>query len=171
MTRLTQGCFGCLHRVDAPVHHALSPDFTARWTRFINMMRDQEDGSRPSTQHDWRFTARPGLFGQHAVSGVCRTSRDAQDRSFPFAVVLSGAALDPAEAWFDRAAVLCLRIVAAGRLDDRALRDLDRLPPPALPVAASDAPARFWRDDWEVMELSFASGGEMVERGLAGTVL
>jgi type VI secretion system protein ImpM len=109
----------------------------------------------------WRLMAREGIFDAEPVAGCFRLGQDRPGRVYPCAVLRLGPLPDPLDPWYDAAEALA-RGATAGHLSLRETEQaLHGLPAPATLAPPLDGAATFWRDDWEVRELRFATGADL----------
>ena len=164
------GYFGKLRGARGFVGAALPAGFVDRWDNWY--LAAARVTPPPPIAHDepaWRFTAAAGLFGPAAAAGVWRHSQDRDGQRYPFVIATLGQDLASDDPWFDAAEALLTASVAGEVLLTELASRIALLPAPdtARPLAAA---MLMWRDDWEVHELSFATGREFAAYGLPGAV-
>jgi type VI secretion system protein ImpM len=160
------GYFGKLPSAAGFLGAALPPDFTDRWDNwYASATRTAPPGPITYDEPAWRFVAGPGLFGPVPAAGVWRHSRDSRGQRYPFVIATLGRPLAVADPWFDVAERLLTSAVGSEITPAELADRLTRLPGP-LPAPPPAAAILMWRDDWEVHELSFATGREFAAFGL-----
>jgi type VI secretion system ImpM family protein len=162
------GYFGKLRSAAGFIGATLPPEFIDRWDTWYGLASGTTPpGPITYDEPAWRFSAAEGLFGPSATAGVWRHSQDSNGQRYPFVIATLGRSLAVDDPWFDAAERL-LTLVVSGeiKLSDLASR-LARLPAP-VSAAPSTAAILMWRDDWEVHELSFATGSDFAAFGLPG---
>ncbi len=168
------GYFGVLPRRRGFVGQGLPQPFTDRFDRWF-ALASAVSAPEPADAIPvvWRFAARAGLFAAEPCSGVWQLCRNADGARYPFVVARLCPQPDASDRWFEGAA----RIVEAACDGDLRASGImaeiaalgDPAPAMAEPEAAEpEAAILMWRDDWEVHELSFATGQALAAYGLPG---
>jgi type VI secretion system ImpM family protein len=160
------GYFGKLRPVRGFVGSALPADFVDRWDTWYSRAVSLTPPA-PIAHDDpaWRFAAAAGLFGPLASAGVWRHSMDCDGQRYPFVIACLGHALAVDDPWFDAAEELLTAVVEGEILLTDLTQRITWLSDP-VPVKPRNAAMLMWRDDWEVHELSFATGREFAAFGL-----
>ena len=162
------GYFGKLPSAAGFVGAGLPSDFVDRWDNWYAVATGT--ASLPPIAFDdpaWRFVAAEGLFGPAAAAGVWRHSQDDRGQRYPFVIATLGRNLAVDDPWFDASETLLSATVDGETWLADLPRDLERLPVPVA-VKPTSAAILMWRDDWEVHELSFATGRDFAAFGLPG---
>lgn len=164
---LAVGFFGKIPSTGDFVATGLPRGFIDRWDRWMSMELARRPGDEAYDAYGWRFRVRAGLFGELPASGVWRISADRVGRVFPFVIAGLGAPPPVNDPWFEAVDDISFQAVASGVPPERIAELIGRLAPP--PGIDPDAAERitFWRDASSVVELEFASGQDLAERGLA----
>lgn len=160
---LTTGFFGKIPTVDDFVVWNLPKIFTDRWDRWMSMELKSWPGEGDFESRAWRFSVCGGIFGEQAVSGVWRMSRDRLGQRFPFVVAGLGTPPDPSDLWFEEIAAVVDGTVTRLETQHWAARQIGRLQPASVREAGRIS---FWLDDWEVIEVAFADIHDLAVNGL-----
>jgi type VI secretion system ImpM family protein len=164
------GYFGKLRSVAGFVGASLPPEFIDRWDAWYNLASGTTPpGPIAYDEPAWRFSAAEGLFGPAPAAGVWRHSQDSNRQRYPFVIATLGHNLAVDDPWFDAAEPLLTQVVEEVLPLPDLARQLAKLPP-TVSVGPVTAAILMWRDDWEVHELSFATGRDFAAFGLPGDV-
>ena len=160
---VTTGFFGKIPATGDFVGAALPRVFVDRWDRWMSMELAARPDEGELDPRAWRFIVSAGIFGPEPCAGVWRMSEDRVGRRYPFAVVRLGAPPEPDDAWFDAVTAIvggALEYHHAQAWVASAVADLPQ------PQTTGSERILFWRDDWEVNELSFGDIHDLAANGL-----